>query len=212
MITIEQKLEQMDKMITENVDKKINEMLDSKNKEIEDSIKKEYELLMDASERTIKQSIERCNRLKTEKYSELMQKSKREFLRTSEKFLVDIISSVEIRCKEFVLSDRYVPFLSNVLKNTLRNEEEINKDSEIIIYISLSSFNELKNSFESILNGMEYSNYQIMNNEGNHIGGFILDAPKLNIRINKTLSKSIENKKEEIGQFLHEYIIDGSVI
>ena len=56
-----------------------------------------------------------------------------------------------------------------------------------------------------------FTKYEITEGDISLLGGFILEIPELSLRITRTLENSINMKRDDIGQFIQNYVRDGGV-
>ena len=78
------------------------------------------------------------------------------------------------------------------------------------IYICPSNFDEVKRQFQELLTERGYKHVQFKEGEIREIGGFILEVLEDDIRINKTIIRTMDNMREPIGQYLSNYVREGT--
>ncbi|MGB5822567.1 MAG: hypothetical protein WBH44_00705, partial [Proteocatella sp.] len=79
----------------------------------------------------------------------------------------------------------------------------------IKIRLASANFNETKKVMEETLIAQGYAAYEISEGDVNYLGGFVIEVPQMNLRVTKTLENAISNKRDDIGQFMQNYVRDG---
>lgn len=210
MITLEEKLTQFEKLINEKIDRENKLKLEEKKQELTDFLNKEKGALEEGSKKTIKLSTDRIDRQKQERVSTAKQEEKRELLKMTEGFVKTLTLKLEDRCREFALGDTYPGFISDVLIALLKREE-IPSEAKIRLNLAPANFDNTKYLMEKKLKSLAYNNFEINEGEADYIGGFVIEIEELNLRITKTLQNSIIQKREDIGQFMQNYVREGGV-
>lgn len=210
MITLEEKLTQFEKLINEKIDRENRLKLEEKQQELTDFLNKEKSQLEESAKRTVKLSTDRIDRQKQERISTANQEEKREILKLTEGFVKTLELKLEDRCKEFALGDTYPGFISDVLINLLK-KENIPSESKLKLSLAPANFDNTKYLMEKKLKAIEYNNFEIKEGDAEYIGGFVIEIEKLSLRITKTLQNSIIQKREDIGQFMQNYVREGGV-
>lgn len=208
MVTLEQKLSEFQKIIEEKVDDQNNLLIEEKKAEIEEYLAKVEKELVEQYERNKRQGMERIDKQKQEKISSLVQKERRNQLKLMEDFLQKIKEDIEDRFRDFVLGDDYPAYVAKLLEVTLEKAAVVPED-EIFIRISPQNFDRTAQGIRSMLDSKSFKKYTIEEGEIDYIGGFILEIPGKNLRINKTISMSIDEKRDDIGQYIQSYIQGG---
>lgn len=208
MITLEEKLSQFEELINVKVDRENKLKLEEKQQEINAFLNNEKTTIEENSKRTVKLSIDRINRQKQEKISTVMQEEKREILILSENFIKTLTLKIEDKCREFTLGEKYPKFIANILLNVL-SKESVSKENQIKIILASANFNETRKEMTEALSSNGYLNYEISEGDSNYLGGFIIEVPQMNLRVTKTLENAINSKRDDIGQFMQNYVRDG---
>lgn len=209
MVTIEQKLSEFQKIIDDKVDSENGLLIEAKNREIEESMAKIEKEFIDQYERNRRQSFERLDKQKQEKISALIQGERRNQLYLIESFLKKTISKIEGKFQDFVASEGYPEFVEKTLANTLKNAAA-SSDETIIVKIPPQNFEKTKGKIQEKLQG-HYTSLSIAEGEVDYMGGFILEFPEKNTRINKTIQEAIEARRDDIGQYIQSYIQGGQI-
>ena len=209
MITLEEKLKQFSDMIDEKVEQEISEELAEKQAEVQAFLEEEKSRIESALEREKRSALRRVDRQKLERISTIKQEEKRNYLRKNELFIQDLIQKVEEKSRDFVLTPDYPPFIARVLGQTLA-KNEIALDRQVTIYICPSNFDEVKRQFQELLTERGYKHVQFKEGEIREIGGFILEVLEDDIRFNKTIIRTMDNMREPIGQYLSNYVREGT--
>lgn len=210
MVTIEEKLSQFEQLVNNKVDRENIQKLDIKKQEVNLYISNEKTVIEENFKRNLKLSMDRIDRQKQEKLSTLTQEEKKEILKLSELFVKNLTKKVEDKCRAFTLSDEYPTFICSVLKKIITDEKILEK-GKVNIFLAPANFKNTKNLFEAYFKGNNFLDYNIFEGDINFLGGFVLEVEKMNFRINKTLENAVESKKDDIGQFMQNYIKEGGV-
>jgi len=208
MITLEEKLSQFEELINTKVDRENKLKLEEKQQEISAFLNNEKFMIEDNAKRTAKLSMDRINRNKQEVISKVIQEEKRDILKLSEGFIKTLTLKIEDKCREFTLGEEYPKFITKILMNTLLNES-VPKENHVKIILASANFNEAKAKMTDDLKVNGYIAYEILEGDINYLGGFVIEVPQMNLRITKTLENAISNKRDDIGQFMQNYVRDG---
>ncbi len=73
------------------------------------------------------------------------------------------------------------------------------------------NYNEASRMISAELEKIGFAKYEITEGDISLLGGFILEIPELSLRITRTLENSINMKRDDIGQFIQNYVRDGGV-
>ena len=184
------------------MEQEISEELAEKQAEVQAFLEEEKSRIESALDREKRSALRRVDRQKLERISTIKQEEKRNYLRKNELFIQDLIQKVEEKSRDFVLTPDYPPFIARVLGQTLA-KNEIALDRQVTIYICPSNFDEL-------LTERGYKHVQFKEGEIREIGGFILEVLEDDIRINKTIIRTMDNMREPIGQYLSNYVREGT--
>lgn len=207
MVTIEQKLAEFQKIIEEKVDSENKALIEAKKSEVNESMAKVEKEFAEQYERNKKMSFERLEKQKQEKLSALIQTQRREQLKSLEGFLQKIVNDVEEKFKTFVISEEYPEFAKNLLQSTLKNIKAAENDT-ILVRIPPQNYEKTKAKLMEVLES--YGNARVIEGDINFIGGFVIELPEKSTRINKTIQLSIEERKDDIGQYIQSYIQGGA--
>lgn len=210
MITLEEKLSQFEELINTKLERENKLKLEEKQQEINEFLNDEKAVMDESARRNAKLSMDRINRQKQESISMVMQEEKREILKLSEGFIKSLTLKIEDKCREFSLGEKYPEFITQILLKTL-SKEAVSKEKHIKIRLASANFNETKKVMEETLVAQGYGDYEISEGDSNYLGGFIVEIQEMNLRINKTLENAIRNKRDDIGQFMQNYVRDGGV-
>ena len=210
MITLEEKLTQFEKMINEKIDRENRLKLEEKQQELNDFLNKEKSQLEESAKKSVKLSTDRIDRQKQEKISTAKQEEKREILKLTEGFVKSLELKLEDRCREFALGDTYPGLISDVLIKLIK-KENISTESKLKISLAPANFDNTKYLMEKKLKALECNDFEINEGDAEFIGGFVIEIQELSLRITKTLQNSIIQKREDIGQFMQNYVREGGV-
>ena len=209
MVTLEQKLSEFQKIIEEKVDNENKLLIEAKKAEIEEYLAKAEKELSEQYERNRRLGLERIEKQKQEKISALMQGQRRDQLKLMEDFLQKITTNIEERFRDFVLSEEYPQYAARLLALTLQ-KSSIETQDQIIIKIPPQNFDRSREKMQEYLKAHGYDKAEILEGDIDYVGGFIIELPEKNMRINKTISMSIEEKRDNIGQYIQSYIQGGA--
>ncbi len=209
MITLEEKLQQFHDLVHEKVEKEIGREVSEKKIQIQTFLEEEKARLQTALDREKTASVRRIDRQKSERISALKQEEKRKYLRKNEIFIRDLIQNVEQKARDYVLGEEYVDFVIRLFSKTLK-EAKMDVQKEFVLYLCPPRFDQIKEKIAK--NAMEegYTSFEIKEGEIRDIGGFILEIPQDNVRINKTIAKKLESMRDPIGQYLSDYVREGA--
>lgn len=208
MITLEEKLSQFEELINTKVDRENKLKLEEKQQEISAFLNNEKSMIEDNAKRSAKLSMDRINRNKQEIISTVIQEEKRDILKLSEGFIKTLTLKIEDKCREFTLGEAYPKFITQILMKTLLNES-VPKENHVKIILASANFNETKGKMTEDLKSNGYMDCEIIEGDINYLGGFVIEIPQMNLRITKTLENAISNKRDDIGQFMQNYVRDG---
>ncbi len=208
MITLEEKLKQFDELVNGKVDKEISDEYEQKQAEIQSFLEEEKSRIESALDREKRASLRRIDRQKSERISTIKQEEKRNYLRKNELFIHDLIQKVEQKARDFVLGEEYPVFIAKVFRQTLASND-ISKDKVLNVYICPSNFDAIKKEFQEVASEKGYKDIVIKEGKIHDIGGFILEVEEDDIRINKTIARTMETMREPIGQYLSDYVKEG---
>lgn len=208
MVTIEQKLSEFQKIIEDKVDNENQLLIDAKNREIEESMAKVEKEFVDQYERNRKLSLERLEKQKQEKISALIQGERRNQLNLIESFLKKIVADIEAKFQDFVASAEYPAFAAGLLMSTLKNANA-KSDERILIKIPPQNFEKTKAKMQEAVQE-QYAKVSIVEGDVDYMGGFVAEFPDKNTRINKTIQLAIEERRDDMGQYVQSYIQGGA--
>ena len=209
MVTLEQKLSEFQKIIEEKVDNENKLLIEAKKAEIDEYLAKAEKELSEQYERNRRLGLERIEKQKQEKISALMQGQRRDQLKLMEDFLQKITTNIEERFRDFVLSEEYPQYVAKLLALTLQ-KSSIETQDQIIIKIPPQNFDLSRGKMQEYLKAHAYDKAEILEGDIDYVGGFVIELPEKNMRINKTISMSIEEKRDNIGQYIQSYIQGGA--
>ena len=210
MITLEEKLSQFEELINSKVEKENSHRLEEKQQEISSFLSSQKAAFEDSALRTAKLSRDRIDRQKQEKISTAVQAEKRELLKLSEGFIKTLTLKIEDKCREFALGSEYPGFITQILIRTLEREG-VSKDTKLVMILAPENYNEASRMISAELEKRGFTKYEITEGDISLLGGFILEIPELSLRITRTLENSINMKRDDIGQFIQNYVRDGGV-
>lgn len=208
MVTIEQKLAEFQKIIDDKVERENSQLLETKTAEIEEYLSKLQQETTDQFRKNQKLALDRIDRQKQEQLSALIQSEKREQLKLMEDFLSQLTKKIQDKCKAFVLSQEYPGFVRELIVKTLE-KEGVDKSEKLEISLAPQNFENAKAEMIKGLQEAMYQTYEITEGDIDAVGGFVVDIPNQGLRVNKTLRDSIEEKQDEVGQYIQSYIQGG---
>lgn len=209
MITLEEKLQQFHDLVHEKVEKEIGREVSEKKIQIQTFLEEEKARLQTALEREKTASMRRIDRQKSERLSALKQEEKRKYLRKNEIFIRDLIQNVEQKARDYVLGEEYVDFVIRLFSKTLKNAK-MDVHKKFVLYLCPPHFDQIKEKISNNAREEGYASFVIREGEIRDIGGFILEIPQDNVRINKTFAKKLEAMRDPIGQYLSDYVREGA--
>lgn len=211
MITLEEKINQFKELVNSKVDNENLHLIDEKKQELELYLSEEKALITESQKKNVRLALERINRQKKETISTVAQEQRREVLKMSDQFMSILLSKVEEKCKIFTQGEEYPNYIGKVFENTIE-KEDLDKEDKLIITLALSNYTAAHKTIQDKLRELGFSNVEFVEGDASLIGGFIIQSNTKNLRINKTLCNAIENRKEDIGKFMQEYIREGGAI
>ncbi len=209
MVTLEQKLSLFKKLVDEKVQKEIDEQIANKDDEIKEFLEKEKNALLSNANRTQKAALERIKRQKSEAISTMIQQERKLYLKRNEEILRDLIAKLEVKIRDFMLTDEYKTYIENSMLIAL---EAFSKEEHIYISIPPTGFAKAKEAAELALNKAGFEKYTVVEAELNYIGGFVLENERKTIRLNRSFAEAIYLKREDLGQMLHDAIKRGETL
>ena len=197
MITVEDKLELFYKLVYKEQEEKCIREMEALDKRIVTTLSEKKLELEKKTEAFIKRKTILANIQKNEMISQANEDKKANALKEREKFLQDLIKSLEIKVKGFVQSKEYKGYLINKISKALNGLEE----QQVILLLNHEDVELIRESTQ-LLQKHSKKTIAIEACTSNIIGGFmILDVGKT-YNLDYSFKTIIESNRYEIGKTL----------
>lgn len=202
MITIEEKLNLFSKHVFEDI-KKIQEeklkKIEEHNKEQMDEHRKRIEKeKREYAEKKIEVEKQKNDKRISQKKGQI----KKDIMLKRNELFNELIDDITYKLREFVNNDEYKEYLKNSLEKTLI---ELNSENDIEVQISESDIKNKKYIKDIIKeNGFKEENINIIESDGDIIGGVILIDKNNRISLDISLLEKLNESKEYIGNVFYE--------
>ncbi|OLS03639.1 V-type ATP synthase subunit E [Tissierella creatinophila] len=198
MITIEDKLDIFYKLVFKNEEEKAQERLEN----IEIQHKRILNDKIVELEKMKEQNINRRKNLaqiqKNEMISKAIGEDKRKLLIKREELLKDLISSLEIKAKEFTSTIEYREYMLKRLKDTLKESDE----KDIIIKLNKEDSKKLQKELLEVAKEFnENLSFEELNKDA--IGGFVITDKAKTYSLDNSFKSIIEENRYKIGKELY---------
>jgi len=206
MITVEKKLNIFSKLILEKERTKLNEKLQEIKENNEKIIKEKRDKAKVKAKQLIESKVNKGNVEKNAMISKATNEAKNKILNKKKELLDRTVEEIKNKARQFANSQEYENYFLKAVKDALA---EFNDGKGISLYIlpeDIKRFQEKLNS--TIVNsGLKIEDVEIIPSTEDIIGGVIVVNKVQSIRIDASISSTIEEKRETIGYMLYEELI-----
>ncbi|PHV71958.1 hypothetical protein CS063_00330 [Sporanaerobium hydrogeniformans] len=205
MVTIEQKLTLFSKLLQQD----IKEELDSKVLQLENEYKKKIEnnkIKADRqAEEIVAQAIKRAEAKKIELISKGKMATKRESMLAKEKYIHTFMEHLTEKIINFTQTEAYCMYIDQCL---MQCESLKNYENALIIYMTLEDLEKYQNYIAKKLEeiGLNKGMLKFKQSETAILGGFVIDDPKLNMRMDLSIRGTLEEAKNHIMEVIFKEI------
>lgn len=207
MITVEEKIKLFYTLLNQSMDIHLAEDL----KEVENSYKFKIEKLKSSIDKEAKEIEEKAFKRAEIKRAESTSKSKviikKDIMALKEKYYHAFMDKFNTVLKEFVNSNEYKTYLSNIISR-LSDDIKGYGNSDVVIYVTNRDKEKYSDLIKSEFSKKISNNIIIMTTE-NIIGGLIVEFTEKNIKINLSIDSVIEDNKTYIMQTIFETLEAG---
>lgn len=207
MITIEEKIKLFYKLLNQSMDVHFTEDL----KEMEDSYKFKLEKLKNNVDKEAKEIEEKALKRAEIKRAESISKSKviikKDIMALKEKYYFTFMDKFKSVLKEFVNSNEYKTYLSNIISK-LSDGINTYGNSDVVIYVTNNDKEKYSDFIKSEIN-KKITNNIIFKTTENIIGGLVAELTEKNIKIDMSIDAVLEDKKTYIMQTIFETLEAG---
>lgn len=203
MITVEKKLNIFSKLILEREQKELSE----KHQEIKESndriIKDRREKAEAKARQLIESKVNKANVEKNAIISKATNEAKIKVLNKKKELLKRAIEGVKNKAKQFIDTEEYENYLLNLVTEVL---SELKDEKEIILYVLPTDAERFKKKLKDTIkkSGASTDDVQIEPSSNDIIGGVIAVNKAQSIRIDASISSTIEDNRDIIGHMLYE--------
>ncbi|MGL4799802.1 MAG: V-type ATP synthase subunit E [Cellulosilyticaceae bacterium] len=196
MVTLEQKLALFSKLLQQDVNTEIGEKIQNMEKQYEEIVQ-EHKRKVDREARHI---AERAEKKGEEKRLELMSKAKMQTKMQSmyvkEKYIGIFITKLEEKFRAFSQTPEYKGYLEKLLHDL----DGLGTDNVFNIYMTKVDGEQYGEMVKGYLVGAGFNEAHLHLQEKSDamLGGFILENPMKNLRIDLSVATLIQDHKEEI--------------
>lgn len=197
MVTIEQKLSLFSKLLQQDVKNDTIEKLELLDKEYEEKLV-EHKALVDAeSEVFIEEALKKAKIKRIETISKAKMDSKKHTMAAKEQKIDVFINKLKEKCREFVQTKDYEEYLKVQINRckALKDDED-----EYLVGMTHIDCDKYGNQvIEGLVEmGIRKERLVLTEKDDSIIGGFVLEVPKKNIRIDLSISAMLEEHKDTI--------------
>ena len=207
MITIEEKIKLFYKLLNQSMDIHLAEDL----KEMEDTYKFKLEKLKNNVDKEAKEIEEKALKRAEIKRAESISKSKviikKDIMALKEKYYYTFMDKFKLALKEFVNSNEYKTYLSNIISK-LSDDIKGYGNSDVVIYVTNKDKEKYSDFIKLELN-KKISNNIIFKTTENFIGGLVAEFTEKNIKIDMSIDAVLEDNKTYIMQTIFETLEAG---
>lgn len=207
MITIEEKIKLFYKLLNQSMDIHLAEDL----KEMEYSFKFKLERLKNNVDKEAKEIEEKALKRAEIKRAESISKSKviikKDIMALKEKYYYTFMDKFKTALKEFVNSNEYKTYLSNIISK-LSDDIKNYGNNDVVIYVT----NKDKEKYSDFIKGelnKKISNNIVFKTTENFIGGIVAEFTEKNIKIDMSIDAVLEDNKTYIMQTIFETLEAG---
>ena len=202
MITIEDKIKLFYKLLNQSMDIHLTEDL----KDIEDNYKYKIQRLQSVVDKEAKDIEEKAAQRVEVRRAESLSKSKviikKDIMALKEKYYVIFMNKFNSKLAEFVQSEEYKSFLSNIISRVV-TEIKGYEDCNLLVYMSKNDIDKYGDFVKAEINKKISLNVNFKQNP-NIIGGLIAEIKEKNIKIDSSIDAVVEDNKMYIMQTIFE--------
>ncbi|WP_312698800.1 V-type ATP synthase subunit E [Sedimentibacter sp.] len=202
MITIEDKIKLFYKLLTQSMDIHLTEDL----KDIEDNYKYKLERLKSVVDKEAKDIEEKTAQRVEVRRAESISKSKviikKDIMALKEKYYVIFMNKFNSKLAEFVQSEEYKSYLSNIISIVV-TEIKGYEDCNLLVYMSKEDIDKYGDFVKAEINKAISLNVSFKPNP-DIIGGLIAEIKEKNIKIDSSIDAVVEDNKMYIMQTIFE--------
>ncbi len=202
MITIEDKIKLFYKLLNQSMDIHLTEDL----KDIEDNYKYKIQRLQSVVDKEAKDIEEKAAQRVEVRRAESLSKSKviikKDIMALKEKYYVIFMNKFNSKLAEFVQSEEYKSYLSNIISKVV-TEIKGYEDCNLLVYMSKDDIDKYGDFVKAEINNKISLNVSFKPNP-DIIGGLIAEIKEKNIKIDSSIDAVVEDNKMYIMQTIFE--------
>jgi len=202
MITIEDKIKLFYKLLNQSMDIHLTEDL----KDIEDNYKYKIQRLQSVVDKEAKDIEEKAAQRVEVRRAESLSKSKviikKDIMALKEKYYVIFMNKFNLKLAEFVQSEEYKSYLSNIISKVV-TEIKGYEDCNLLVYMSKDDIDKYGDFVKAEINNKISLNVSFKPNP-DIIGGLIAEIKEKNIKIDSSIDAVVEDNKMYIMQTIFE--------
>lgn len=201
MVTIEQKLTLFSKLLHQDIKEEVDKKLAELDKEYARRIARNKDKTDKEANSIIESAMKRAETKKIELISKGKISARREALLTKEIYINTLMTSLKEKVKTFVQTDAYKTYLSHDL---IQFKELKDYENDLVVYMTQTDFVQHKDYIKELLVNLELDEQKLSFEvtSDNILGGIIIEDPKLNMRIDATITAVLEDSKNQIIESL----------
>lgn len=207
MITMEEKLKLFYKLLNQSMDINLAEDL----KEIEASYKFKLEEFKNNVDKEAKELEEKAIKRAEIKRAESISKSKviikKDVMALKEKYYFVFMDKFNEKINEFVKSNQYKPYMSNIISNLVTEIKDY-ENCNLIVYLNNNDIEKYSEFIKEEITKKHNSNVSFKINN-NIKGGLIAEIAEKNFQIDSSIDAVLEDNKTYIMQTIFETLEAG---
>lgn len=207
MITIEEKLKLFYKLLNQSTDVRLAEDL----KEMESSYESKLDKLKSDVDKEAKEIEEKAVKRAEVKRAESISKSKviikKDIMALKEKYYYIFMDKFRATLKEFINSNEYKTYLSNIISKLSDGIKNYGK-KDIVIYVTNNDKEKYSDFIKNEINKTN-SNKVIFKTTEDITGGLIVEFAEKNVKVDMSIDAVLEDNKTYIMQTIFETIEAG---
>lgn len=204
MVTLEDKLELFKRSIRDKVELEYQEIIDSQNKDLE----KLYESRIKSGKEDIlrhkKKIIEKGFSEKNEMISKAIGSKKKILVEKKKDMMNQIMKKLELEILNSMKSDQGKELFTRVLEHLILKDSNFKSGGQI--FLKRERIDQAKIHISKAIGNEIFEKYEIKELEDTYIEGFIVQDREGKRRVNFTLKNLLEEKKNEVGQFIEDFL------
>ncbi len=206
MVTIEQKLSLFSKLLHRQMNDKLTEEMEQLKKEYEVKIQKNKAAVDKEAEEIINKARRKAEAEKTELISKNRIGLKREYMSVKEKQVAVLMKRLYSEIDNFMQSEKYEAYLLSLVRK-LADTEQLSEN--LIIYMTAGDSEKYGERIKNEFQRLHHAACSLRIAEDHILGGFIVEDPTANTRIDSSVEALLEDSRAYIMQTLFQAIEAG---